>query len=179
MLHCRLYCAMVSTIQVCCSEVYLKPYGISMMELFYENSEGLEAEISPENTCVGVSFKEPCRSSVLQLYYKETPTQMVFCKIWENFRSISFTDHLQLLLFKIKSSSNLFKNFSAISLTCGQQICDHFQLSQWQTNLKMHSLTKNMFPYSTFVKDLEQISYLLKYHLNIINFPVLLHLCII
>ena len=35
----------------------------------------------------------------------------------------------------------------------------------------MHSLTK-ILPYSVFVKDSEQISYLLKSDLNIINFPV-------
>ena len=40
----------------------------------------------------------------------------------------------------------------------------------------MHSLTKNLFPYSVFVKDLEQISYLLKSDPNIINFPVPFHL---
>ena len=34
----------------------------------------------------------------------------------------------------------------------------------------MQLLTKNLFPYSVFVKDLEQISYLLKPDLNIINF---------
>ena len=42
----------------------------------------------------------------------------------------------------------------------------------------MRSFTQNLFPYSIFVKDLEQISYFLKSDLNIIHFPVLLHLWI-
>ena len=37
-----------------------------------------------------------------------------------------------------------------------QPISDPLQLSQWQANLKMHSLTKNLFQTSAFVTDLEQ-----------------------
>ena len=70
--------------------------------------------------------------------------------------SIFFTGHLRLLLFTISNSNNLFKDFSAIP---AEQIYDHLQVSQWQANLKMHSLITQLFPYSVFVKDLEQISY--------------------
>ena len=36
--------------------------------------------------------------------------------------------------------------------------CDYLQLSQWQTNLKMYSFTKNLFAESVFVKDLEDFT---------------------
>ena len=36
-----------------------------------------------------------------------------------------FTDHLRLLLLKIRNSNKPFKDFLAISLTYAQQICDH------------------------------------------------------
>ena len=61
-------------------------------------------------------------------------------------RAPYFADHIWLLLLEKRNSKNLFKDFSAISLTYEQQICDHFQLSKWKTSLKMHSLTKNLFP---------------------------------
>ena len=46
-------------------------------------------------------------------------------------------------------------------------ISDDLKLSQWQTNLKMHSLTKNLLRQSVFVADLEQTPFFLKSDLNI------------
>ena len=40
-------------------------------------------------------------------------------------------------------------------ISYAQLISDNLQLPQSQTNLKMHSLTKNMFQQSVFVTDLE------------------------
>ena len=53
-------------------------------------------------------------------------------------------------------------------------ISDDLKLSQWQTNLKMHSLTKNLLRQSVFVVDLEQTPFFLKSYLNINNIAVLL-----
>ena len=61
---------------------------------------------------------------------------------------------------------------SDISFT--QPISDNLQLSQWQTNLKIHSLTKTLYQ-SVFITDLEQTPFFLKSDLNINNFDVLLH----
>ena len=44
-------------------------------------------QISQENTCVGVFFG-------LQLYQKETTTQVFFCEICEIFRSTYFEERL-------------------------------------------------------------------------------------
>ena len=40
-----------------------------------------------ENTCVGVSFQE--KPVDLQLYEKETTTQVFFCEYWEIFKNIN------------------------------------------------------------------------------------------
>ena len=71
--------------------------------------------ISPQYTCIRVSFEE--------LYYKETPTQVVSRKIYEVLSAPFFTDHLWLLLFKISNKNNL-------------------QLSQWQNNLPIQRFCK-------------------------------------
>ena len=93
-------------------------------------------------TCVGVYFTERCRHWGLQLYHKQTLQHR-----WFPVKStFFFTDHIWLLHLETRNSKNPFKDFSAISLTHEQQICDHFQLSKWKTNLKMHSLTKTLFP---------------------------------
>ena len=52
------------------------------------------SQISQENTCVGVLWG-------LQLYQKETPTQMVSCEIYKIFRNTFFTEHLQWLLLTL------------------------------------------------------------------------------
>ena len=80
-----------------------------------------------------------------------------------------YTEQLQWLVFKICSNSNNL--FNDISYT--QPISDKLLLSQLQTNLKMHSLTKNVVRQSVFVTNLEQIPFLLKFDLNITNFAVL------
>ena len=48
------------------------------------------------------------------------------------------------------------------------------QVSQLQTNLKIHSLTKNLFRESIFVADLEQTPFFLKSDISIYNFAVFL-----
>ena len=47
-----------------------------------------------ENTCVRVSFWWSCSPSGLQLYYKETPTQVFFSEYCEIFKNIYFEKHL-------------------------------------------------------------------------------------
>ena len=48
-------------------------------------------QISQENTCAGISFFTLFfMPSGLQLYYKETPTQMFFCEIYEIFKNSLF-----------------------------------------------------------------------------------------
>ena len=89
-------------------------------------------------------------------------------------RTTFSTEQLRWLLFKIRNSNKSVQRcFSDISYA--QPISDNLQLSQWQTNLKMHSLTTNLFRQSVFVADLEQTPFFLKSDLNINNFAVLLH----
>ena len=56
------------------------------------------------------------------------------------------------MLFKIRNSNNLFKDFSAISLAYTYQICDYLQLSQWKTNLKMQFTYQKRVPIQRFCK---------------------------
>ena len=51
-------------------------------------------QIAQENNCVGVSFYLNCRPSGLQLYWKETPTQVFFCKIDKILKSTYLKEHL-------------------------------------------------------------------------------------
>ena len=60
------------------------------------------------------------------------------------FKNAFFTEQLRWLLFKI-SNSNLSVQRCFSDISYAQLISDNLQLPQWQTNLKMHSLTKNLF----------------------------------
>ena len=67
--------------------------------------------------------------------------KMFSCKICEIFNSSLFTEHLRWLFFKIAAvtiQKSVQRFFANIAYT--QQISDHLQLSQWQTNLKMQKL---------------------------------------
>ena len=80
--------------------------------------------------------------SDLQLYKKETPTQVFSCEIWTLFS----TENLRSLLFKVKNSNNHFKDFKALSFRHNKSLitCNsHKKKLIW--NLKMHSHTKNLF----------------------------------
>ena len=83
------------------------------------------------------------------------------------------TEQRRWLLFKINNRNKSVKRcFSDIPYP--QPISSNLQPSQWQTNLKIHSLNKNFFRQSFFVTDLRQTPFFLKYDLNINNFAVLL-----
>ena len=57
-------------------------------------------QISQENTCAGISFFTLFfMPSGLQLYYKETPTQMFFCEIYEIFDQPKKVKNLNDLFF--------------------------------------------------------------------------------
>ena len=49
------------------------------------------SQISQENSCVGVSFKQP---SGMQLCQKETPKEVLSCEICEIFKSILYRNNL-------------------------------------------------------------------------------------
>ena len=83
------------------------------------------------------------------------------------------TEQRRWLLFKINNRNKSVKRcFSDIPYP--QPISSNLQPSQWQTNLKIHSLNKPFFRQSFFVTDLQQTPFFLKYDLNINNFAVLL-----
>ena len=52
-------------------------------------------QYSQESTVVGVSFSESCRPEALQLYQKETPTQVFFCEYCRIFKNTYFEEHLR------------------------------------------------------------------------------------
>ena len=70
-------------------------------------------------------------------------TEKIPC-IGVSFKNFNNTDGFlwNLPFFKISDSNNLFRRFF---IPDAQQISDRLQLSKWQTNLKMHSLTKSLF----------------------------------
>ena len=49
---------------------------------------------SQENTFVGVTFQQICRSQTLNLYKRETPAQIYSCEFGAIFQKNSFTEHL-------------------------------------------------------------------------------------
>ena len=111
-----------------------------------------------------------CRPSGLQLYQKETPTQ-VFSVTF--LRTTFCTEQLQWLLFKISNINNLFKDFSAISRMQNQPLitCNsHNDKPIW----KCIHLPKTCFDRA----DFERAPFFLKSDLNIINFVVLLYFLI-
>ena len=59
------------------------------------------SQYSQENTCVEVAFCQSCSHSGLQLYKKETPTQVFFCEYCENFKSTYLKNTYEQLLLKI------------------------------------------------------------------------------
>ena len=57
------------------------------------------SEITQENTSVVVSFESSCRKlqvQGLQLYSKETPTQLFSCEICKIFKSTYVEEHLRI-----------------------------------------------------------------------------------
>ena len=81
------------------------------------------------------------RYRISVLYRKATPTQVLSCKF---LRSPFSREHIRWLLFEISNSNQPVQRcFNNISYA--QLISDNLQLPQWQTNLKMHSLIKNLF----------------------------------
>ena len=68
------------------------------------------SQISLENTCVRVSFLiklKAWRPECLQLYQKETPTQLFSCKICEIFKNNYFKEYLSMTASGIICSSVL------------------------------------------------------------------------
>ena len=119
---------------------------------------------SVENTCV--AGPQTCKFIKKSLQHK--------CLSVKFLRTPFSTEQLRWLLFKIsninKSAQRCFSDTSY-----AQPISNNLLLSQWQTYLKMHSLTRNLFQYSFSVTDLEQTPFFLKSDLNINNFAILLH----
>ena len=96
---------------------------------------------------------------------------MFFIKKWlqhnyfpvKDLKTPCSTERLWWLLFKISSSNKSVQRcFSDISYA--KPISDNQQLPQWQTNLKMHSLTKNLFWYKNYdmKTKYEKLRYLVK-----------------
>ena len=75
------------------------------------------------------------------LYYKATSTQVHSCKMFNN------------AFFYRTAPMPVQRCFS--DMFYAQPISDNRHLPQWQTNLKIHSLTKNLFQQNIFVTDLE------------------------
>ena len=95
---------------------------------------------------------------------------MFFYKIYKN---TFFYRTTPVAFYNKKQEQSIQKCFSNISYA--QPISDNLQIAQWQANLKMRSLTKNLFRESIFVADLEQTPFFLRSDLKIDNFAVLYH----
>ena len=70
-------------------------------------------------------------------------------------RGLAFSEHLLWLVFNSSKSNNMFRDFSGIPLTQNKSLITCSCYSD-KVNLKMHSLTKNLFRQSVSVTDLEQ-----------------------
>ena len=91
----------------------------------------------------------------------------IFLWNWQDFQSLSFTEHFQWLVLKISNSNILFKDFSGIPLRHSKSLITYNSHND-QLNLRMYSLTKNFS-----VTDVEQTRRDLINNFN--NFAVLFH----
>ena len=81
---------------------------------------------------------------VLECFFKKASNTGVLCEIGKIFKSTFFTELLRWLVFKISNCNNLLKDFSEIPLTYSKSLITCNSHSN-KLNLKMHSLTKNLF----------------------------------
>ena len=81
------------------------------------------SQISQENTCVGVSF-----------YEKETPTQVLSCKICEIFKNTCFEEHLRTTASEFIGDTRLFHETNLKKHTNGKT---NFQDGK-ENNRKQH-----------------------------------------
>ena len=66
------------------------------------------SQISQENTCIGVSSQKNCRSSGLQFYQKETPTQVFPVKFTKFLRTRILKNICEPLLLQFLSYGSMF-----------------------------------------------------------------------
>ena len=88
-------------------------------------------------------------------------TQALSCIICKILKSTFFTEHQWWLLVKISNSSNLFKDFSAISVTPNKSL------------ITCNSHNDKLFPIDRFCNSFTINSK--EYGLNIKNFAIVLH----
>ena len=68
-------------------------------EVLYQKTILKNFAISTGNTCVGVYFLKMCRPLDLQLYQKQTPTQVSSCRYCKIFNTTYFEKQLQTAAF--------------------------------------------------------------------------------
>ena len=100
-------------------------------------------------------FKKASGSQACKFIKKGLQHRYFPMKLARFSRTLFFTEHLLWLFFKISNSNNLFKYFSVIPLKHNKSLITCNSHND-KLNLKMHSLTKNLFQYSASVTDLEQ-----------------------
>ena len=76
-----------------------KFFRSSRLQMFFEIGIHKISQHSQESTCFGVSSYKSCSPETLQLYQKETPTQMFSCEYCEIFKSRFFKEHLRATAF--------------------------------------------------------------------------------
>ena len=88
------------------------------------------------NICSGnlAQFRTTRSPWGLQLYYKETPTQLFSCKYCDIFNSIFFTEHLQWLLLSMNRKIPLME--SLLLLAC--DISKKQNFFTWVFSLPLH-----------------------------------------
>ena len=65
------------------------------LEVFNKKNTFLKiSQTSQENTCVGVFFMK-LQAFSLQVFQKETPTQVLSCEVCETFKNTYFEEYLQ------------------------------------------------------------------------------------
>ena len=78
------------------------------------------SQYSRENTCVGISFWKICRPKRLQLYRKDTPTQVLsieYCKIFKNSFFIEHLRRLPLSIFMTTTVAFFLMEFHMAIIT--------------------------------------------------------------
>ena len=67
---------------------------------------------SQKNICAGVFYLIKIQAGDLELYYKETPLLVFFCKFCEIFKSTNFGNVYERLLLRVRSLRVSFRKVS-------------------------------------------------------------------
>ena len=88
---------------------------------------------STEAATGDVLWKKVWRPKVLQLYWKEAPTQIFSCKIWKNFKNTFFEEHLRTIASRSSNFDTLNRsNYSHVFNLSWKKIENFHENNNWR-----------------------------------------------